>query len=339
MAGAAGKRTRPEAASFFLDLERNLLTLQRELIDFTYSPGAYRAFWIRDPKLRLISAAPFRDRVVHHALVDLIEPAFERRFIDHSYASRRGKGTGRARCQFVRWARASRFVLEMDVRKFFPSIDHDILKVRLRRALKDTRVLWLCDRIIDASNEQEAGPRWFPGDDLFAPLDRRRGVPIGNLTSQLFANVYLDSLDHMVTDGLRVGRYLRYVNDFCCFGDDRRALQTVRAHVVEHLAGLRLRLNEDKSRLRRVGEGIEFLGFVVYPDVIRLGPTAVRRQRRRVRALRAAYAKGQRSLVEVAASLRSWHAHAAQGSTARLRAAVSRRARLSGPLPAGEAAE
>ena len=323
-AALRGKRARPDACAFFGRLEPELLSLQRALERREYRPGRYRTFWIRDPKPRLISAAPFRDRVVHHALVRVIEPVFEPRFIHHSYACRTGRGTHRALAQFVRWARSSRYVLKMDVRKFFPSIDHEILKARLRRTLKDLDVLWLCDAILDASNEQEpiAGLH-FPGDDLLSPLARRRGIPIGNLTSQFFANVHLDALDHHVTDRLGAGRYLRYVDDFCCFGDDKAGLRDLRAAVAEFLLGLRLRLNEGKSRLRQVKEGIEFLGFVVTPDLLRLSQTAVRRQRRRMRAQRHAWGAGPVGRASVARSAEAWGAHAAQGSTTGLRRAVA----------------
>ncbi len=321
-----GKRGRVYAGRFFRDLESNLLGLQKELLAQRYTPGAYRTFWIQDPKPRLISAAPFRDRVVHHALVRVIEPFFERRFIHHSYACRRGKGTHAALAQFVTWARSSRHVLKLDVRKFFPSIDHDILKARLRRTLKDADTLWLCDLIIDGSNEQEPVGVYFPGDDLFSPLARRRGIPIGNLTSQFFGNVYLDPLDHHVTDELRCGRYLRYVDDFCCFADDKAELSELRARLSGYLDGLRLRLNEGKSRVRRVSEGITFLGFVVRAGTLRLAQGAVRRQRRRVTRLRRAYGAGALAIPDAAASLRAWHAHAGAGTTARLRRDVARAA-------------
>jgi RNA-directed DNA polymerase len=143
-----GKRDQIRAGEFFLHLEENLLRLQKELHAQTYRPGAYRTFWITEPKPRMISAAPFRDRVVHHALVHVIEPIFERRFIHHSYACRTGKGTHRALQQFVTWVRSSRYVLKMDIHKFFPSLDHDVLKTSLRRTIKDPQVLWLCDRLI-----------------------------------------------------------------------------------------------------------------------------------------------------------------------------------------------
>lgn len=320
-----GKRGKVHAGDFFFDLETNLLRLQRALADQTYRPGGYRSFWITDPKPRMISAASFRDRVVHHALIGVIEPFFEHRFIAHSYACRREKGTHRALQQFVGWTRSSRYVLKMDIHKFFPTLDHDILKERLRRVLKDSEVLWLCDLIIDGSNEQEVVVQHFPGDDLFTPLARRRGLPIGNLTSQFFANVYLDALDHFVKERLRLKLYLRYADDFCCFHEDKRVLSDVRAAIVEFLFGLRLRLNEGKSRLRQVKEGIEFLGFVVTPELMRLSQTAVSRQRRRLKRLQRGYASGLLSWREIAMSLQAWNAHVRCGTTRVFRWEVFRR--------------
>lgn len=317
-----GKRRQVQAGEFFRDLEGNLLRLQRELEIGAYRPGAYRTFWISEPKRRMISAAPFRDRVVHHALVRVIEPLFERRFIHHSYACRRGKGTHRALRQFVRWARATRYTLKLDVRKFFPSIDHEVLKEQLRRVIRDRDVLRLGGTIIDGSCPQETVVQHFPGDDLLTPSIRRRGIPIGNLTSQFLANVLLNDLDHQVKERLRVRRYLRYVDDFCCFGDDRARLDELRDAIREHLLGLRLRLNERKSRVRQLREGIEFLGFVVLTDRIRLNSRAVRRQRRRLRSMRGGLERGELSLSDVTASVQAWCAHAAHGDTWRLRSEV-----------------
>lgn len=321
-----GKRRQIHAGDFFVHLEGNLLRLQHELQTQNYCPGGYHTFWITEPKARMISAAPFRDRVIHHALVQIIEPVFERRFIHHSYACRIGKGTHRALGQFVTWARSSRYVLKMDIKKFFPSIDHVVLKEWLRRTLKDPQVLGLCDTIIDHSNEQEPIVQHFPGDDLFTPFTRRYGIPIGNLTSQFFANVYLDALDHFVKERLQVKCYLRYVDDFCCFHEDKAALSEIHTAIASFLLGLRLRLNEGKSRVRQVKEGIEFLGFVVTPTQIRLNQTAVRRQRRRLRYLRQAYASGVLTWEDVIASLRGWNVHAAQGTTWWLRTEVFRHA-------------
>ena len=182
-----GKRRQPEVAAFELERERELLRIQDELRSGTYRPGRYRGFWVREPKRRLISAAPYRDRVVHHALVNLIGPLFERNFVTDSYANQIGKGTLRAVNRYQHFAQRYRYVMQFDIVKFFPSLDHAVLKEQLRSRIRDERVLWLCDTIIDASNPQEWVCDYFAGDDLFTPMQRRRGLPIGNLTSQFWA--------------------------------------------------------------------------------------------------------------------------------------------------------
>ena len=321
-----GKRRKPRAGDFFVDLEKNLFLLQKELREHRYVPGDYHTFWVSEPKPRLISAAPIRDRVVHHALVDVIEPIFERRFIHHSYACRKGKGTHMALKKFVTWVRSSRYVLKMDIHKYFPTVDHQILKERIGWDIKDPEVLWLCDLIIDHSNDQENVVQYFPGDDLFTPVSRRKGIPIGNLTSQFFANIYLDALDHYVKDRLRIKRYLRYVDDFCAFHDDKGFLREIRCLVAEFLVGLRQTLNEGKSRVRRAKEGIEFLGFVVFPKQLRLNQTSVRRQRRRIKRLQQEYAAGAIDWQKVKESLQAWNAHACHGTTWRMRRDVFQKA-------------
>jgi len=178
---ARGKRGQPEVAAFDFNLEANLLQLQKELWTQTYRPAPYYSFRITDPKPRLISAADFRDRVVHHALVRVIEPLFERSFIPDSYANRLGKGTHRAldRCQ--EFARRYRYVLQCDVEQFFPAIDHTILRGILARKIADPDVMWLIDRILESGAgvlSAEYDMAWFPGDDLFA-VTRPRGLPIG----------------------------------------------------------------------------------------------------------------------------------------------------------------
>jgi retron-type reverse transcriptase len=248
-----------------------------------------------------------------------MEPVFERRFIHHSYACRTGKGTHLALGQFTEWARSSRYVLKMDIHKFFPSMDHSILKEVLARAIKDPDLMGLCSLIIDSSNEQEPVRQYFPGDSLFTPFERRRGIPIGNLTSQFMANIYLDGLDHFVKERLRMPRYLRYVDDFCCFDDDKGRLSEARRRITEYLAAVRLKLNEGKSRIRQLKEGIEFLGFVVLPETTKLNQRAVRRQRRRMTMLRRAFAASQIPWADIVESLQAWNAHAAHGDTWRLR--------------------
>jgi retron-type reverse transcriptase len=319
-----GKRGQIQAGNFFYDLEGSLLALKRDLIQGSYRTGEYRAFWISDPKPRLISAAPFRDRVVHHALIRVVEPIFERRFIYHSYACRLGKGNHRALKKFVEWGRKHHYVLKLDIQKFFPSIDHAILKDILRRTIKDKETLSLFDTIINGSNLQEPIVRWFPGDDLLSPIDRRRGIPIGNLTSQCFGNVFLDQIDHFIKERLRVGPYLRYVDDLALFGDDKKELTALRAEISRFLSKFRLSLNEGKSRVRQLKEGVEFLGFVCLPGRLRLSSRNVSMERRRIRKQRRAYSIGRQTWSEIAPSLQAWNAHASHGDTWRFRRDIYR---------------
>ena len=314
-----GKRFRDNVLAFNYNLEGNLLQLREDLTAKTYQPGAYRTFEIVEPKRRLISAAPYRDRVVHHALCNVIVPAIEPSFIFDSYANRLGKGTHRALQRFTQFARSSRYVLQCDLQKYFPSIDHAILKAIARKKIKCADTLWLLDSIIDNSNEQVPAAFHFPGDELLAPLDRRRGLPIGNLTSQFCANWYLNSFDWFVKQTLQVKKYLRYVDDFALFADDWHFLNDARQAIEENLAALRLKIHPVKSQLFETRHGANFLGFRILPDRIRVRTENLRRSRRRLRQLQTNYRNGAVSLEQVIQSLQSWEAHLKHGDTWRLR--------------------
>lgn len=318
-AAAAGKRQRPDVARFLLDLENQVVRLRSQLIDGSYRPGGYRTFGLREPKPRLISAAPFRDRVVHHALTRVLEPIFEKRFVPDSYACRKGLGTHRALAAARQASRQHRFVLKCDVRKYFASIDHQVLKDLLARAIKCRPTLDLATRIIDGSNSQEAAIAYFPGDDLFTPYQRRRGLPLGNRTSQFFANVYLNPLDHFVRRTLKPAVYVRYVDDFLLFGDDKRELGAMRERVEEFLAGLRLCIHSRKSRVYRTSEGVTFLGWRIFPGRARLVRENVVRFRRRLRRLQQDFGTGRMGWAGVSQRVRAWIAHAEHGDTWRLR--------------------
>jgi retron-type reverse transcriptase len=317
--GAAGKRTRPDVASFLVNLETELFGLQRELIQGYYRPGPYRTFTIHEPKPRMISAAPFRDRVVHHALTQILEPLFERRFTRDSFACRAGMGTHRALARARLGAGRHVYVLRCDVRKYFPSIDHEILLDLLGRVTKCERTLELAGRIVAGSNPQEPVTAYFPGDDLFTPLERRHGLPLGNQTSQFFANVYLNPLDHFVARRLRPPVYTRYVDDFLLFADDKRALGAMRREIAGFLATLRLRLHRGKSRIYRCADGFPFLGWRVFACRARLARPNVVRFRRRMRGMQTACAQGQASAADIQQRIRAWIAHAAHGETWKLR--------------------
>ncbi len=317
-AAARGKRYKPGAARFLFHLEPELLRLQRELTTKAYRPGPYRVFTIYEGKTRQISAAPFRDRVVHHALTRVLEPIFERSFCFDSYACRKGKGTHAAvdRCQA--FARRYKYVLKADVRRFFPSIDHQILKTLIARKIKDPDVLWLTGLIIDHSNPQQPALMWFPGDDLFTPIERSKGLPLGNQTSQFFANVYLDPLDHYVTDRLRLS-YVRYVDDFLIFADDKRRLHEVRREVERFLEALRLQIHPNKSVVFPCEEGLRFLGYRVFPTHRLLAQENVRRFRRRMGWMQREFARGRIGFETIRPRIMSWIGHARHANTYRLR--------------------
>jgi RNA-directed DNA polymerase len=316
-----GKRSRPGVAEYGLNLERQLIALQRVLENGEYQPGAYRLFTIYDRKPRVIAAAPFRDRVVHHA-VNLIEARLDRTFIADSYACRRGKGVHAAVDRYQAWAQTYRYVLKMDVQQYFPSIDHELLKWKLRGRIKDQRVLELLNRIIDGSPRNAGEPRYFPGDDLLTPLERRTGIPIGNLTSQFFANLYLDDLDHYIKQVLGVRPHLRYVDDMVVLDDDIKRLAEIRAAVRDRLEADRLRLHPNKAHVSRARDGLNLLGYLVFPDHRRLRSDNGHRFVRKLRALTHAYATGRAAWPRVNASVQSWIGHAKHADTDGLRRAI-----------------
>ena len=328
---ARGKRRKPGVAAFLANLEGEVLRIERELLAGIWQPGPYVEISIRDPKPRTVSAAPFRDRVVHHALCTVIEPLFERGFIHDSYANRRGKGTHRAVARYERFRDRFAWVLRCDLYRYFPAIDHEILKLDVRRRIRCERTLRVVDTIIDGSNPQEPVHHYFPGDGLFTPFERRRGLPIGNLTSQLFANVHLDGLDHFVKEVLRAPGYLRYVDDFALFHDDPAMLAHWRERVAVYLARRRLSLHPRKTYVAATAEPSTFLGYVLLPDGRRRLPEDnVRRFRNRLRSMRDRLRTGTMTPEETRPRIASWVAHARHANTRRLRRALLR-GRPSGP--------
>ena len=322
---ARGKRSKPGVAAFLANLETEVLQLERELQQGRYKPGGYRKIEIFDPKHRVVSAAPFRDRVVHHAWCAVCEPVLERGFIHDSHANRVGKGTHRAVARYERFRDRFRYVLRGDIFRYFPAIDHEILKRDLRRRIGCKPTLALADRIVDGSNRQEPVDLLFPGDDLLTPLQRRRGLPIGNLTSQLFANVYLNPLDHYCRQVLRAKGYLRYVDDFAVFHDNRGQLEEWQDRIETFLQGRRLRLHPRKTEIVATHEPAKFLGFVLLPGGCRRLPEDnVRRFRNRLRGMRDRWRHGTAARDEIERRVRSWIAHAEHADTWRLRQSIFR---------------
>ncbi len=292
---ARGKRFRPDVAAFGFDLEANLCRLGRELSDGTYLPGAYRQFTIYDrSKPRLISAAPFRDRVVHHAVCNLLEPIFERCFIHDSYACRKGKGLHAAVDRFCEFAAGHRYVLKADIRHYFPSIQHEALLFALRRKVQCRRTLNLCSLILGHGSGEHDG----------------LGLPIGNQTSQFFANVYLNGFDQFVLEHLKPGGYLRYVDDFVLFAEDKAWLRDALEEVRRFLADLGLELPSGKCLVQPVSAGTTFLGFRLWPEERRLVRSGVVRFRRRYRAQVRQLREGKLSPDDLRASVNGWLGHA-----------------------------
>jgi retron-type reverse transcriptase len=329
-----GKRRRPNVAAFELHLESNLLRLEHELLAGTYQPGRYRSFYIREPKRRKISAAPFRDRVVHHALVRVIEPIWEARFSQASYACRVGKGTHRAADHAQALLRRYRYVLKADVSQFFPSIDHAILLTLLERHIACRATLDLCRKIIAGGAgilASEYTLTLFPGDDLFAGL-RPRGMPIGNLTSQFCANIYLHPLDTLLQRELRLP-HVRYCDDILVFADERATLHHAREALAVRMVDLRLTLHPVKTRIYQTSEGVEFVGYRLLPTHRRLRRSNVRLFVRRLKRQQRAYRAGRLSAEKLRASLQSWIAHAGHANTYRLRSRLLRTHPFVAPAP------
>ncbi len=308
---AKGKRGRCAAAGFEYDLADRLLQIQQELLSGDYRPGSYTHFYIDEPKRRKISAAPFKDRVVHHALCNQIEPIFERRFIRDSYANRLGKGTHRACDRFQQFARRFSYLLRLDIVKHFPAIDHQVLLRILQGYLTDERTCGLCEKIIasgDGVLDQEYQPLLFEDDDLL-DLCRPRGLPIGNLSSQFWSNCYLHPLDLFIKRELGCKAYLRYVDDFALFANDKAQLWEWKQAIRERLSALRLRFHETSTQVSPTRQGTPWLGFVIYPQHRRVKRRKVVEANRRLTSRFDRWQRGEISFAEFDASVQGWINH------------------------------
>jgi RNA-directed DNA polymerase len=268
-----GKRLRLDVMVFERNLEDNVHALRDDLLSGRYVHGSYEPFTVFDPKQRLIHKAAVRDRLVHQAVVNAIEPLFEPRFIFDSYSCRVGKGVHAAVRRLRRFfRRASRndtrtvYALKCDIRKFFASVDHEILFHLLNRRVRDARTLHLLRMIVKSF-----------------PCASAKGIPLGNLTSQLFANVYLHELDHFVKHTLGVRYYVRYCDDVVMLAtsaDGARELAR-RADAFLH-CHLRLELHPDKTKIQTWRQGVDFLGYVLLPHAIVLRAKTAQRMLARV---------------------------------------------------------
>ena len=252
-----GKRAKTDVRFFELSLGDNLAEIYGHLWAKTYTHDDYSAFNVSDPKPRIIHKASVADRVVHRLVYDTLYWYFHQRFIHDSYSCRRGKGPYKAIERFKKLAgqvsenhTRTAWVLKCDVRKFFASIDHSRLKKILARHISDPDVFWLCGQVIDSFNSGISG----------------KGLPLGNLTSQLFGNVYMHELDMYVKQGLRIKHYIRYADDFVFISESRDELEKLLSKVRNFLCSdLTLDLHKDKVFIQPYSSGVDFLGWAHFP--------------------------------------------------------------------------
>ena len=321
---ARGKRGKYAAAGFEFHIADRLLALQRELAAETYQPGEYHHFTIHEPKRRKISAAPFRDRVVHPAICNIIEPLFEKRFHPHSYANRVGKGTHRAIDQLQTYSQKYRYALRLDIVKHFPSLDHAILKNELFTVIRDKQVRRLINAILVSGEgvlADEYEMVYFAGDDLFASI-RPRGLPIGNLTSQFWSNCYLNPLDWFINRELGCRAYVRYVDDMALFSDSKKELWQWREQVIHFLAQLRLTIHLKSAQVNQAASGTPWLGYVVYPTHRKLKRRNAILFRKRLKRNISLYRQGKISFAELDASVQGWINYVRYGDTWGLRECI-----------------
>lgn len=272
------KRFKPEVLAFSMDKEDNLLDLCEDIEHLTYKQGQYRIFKVWEPKERLIMALPFPDRVAQHMIVNQIAPSFERGFYYHSYACRAGKGMHAASNTLYIWLYELMikdgkriYAFKGDISKYFASIPHDRLKDENRRYIGDRKALILMDDIIDHNGILPDGV----------------GIPVGNLTSQLFANVYGNILDKFVKHSLNIVPYIRYMDDFIILSDDLAKLREWAARIEEFLIEeMSLTLNP-KSTILYAGNGVDFCGYIHYPEYRKVRKASVRRLKNDVKDLKA----------------------------------------------------
>lgn len=252
-----GKRKRKDIQCFERHLEDNIFCLQQELITFQYRHDSYHQFYVTDPKQRHISKASVKDRLVHQAVYDTLNDVLDKKFIFHSFSSRKGKGTHIGVIQLRRMIRKISangtrpcYALKMDIRRFFDTVDHSILKMLLRKNIKDENALKMTEMIIDSFRTS---------------ADKNVGIPLGNVTSQLFANVYLHELDDFVKQELKEKFYLRYCDDFIILSNNKFHLNNLIISIRNFSEkNLRLELHPKKVIIKKLGQGIDFLGYVLF---------------------------------------------------------------------------
>jgi retron-type reverse transcriptase len=321
-----GKNKRKYVIEFGTNLENELQKLKEELENITYQPKPLKTFVIRDPKTRVISASHFRDRVVHHAVCNIIEPIFDKTFICDSCANRKKKGTSYAMKRFnvffrkvtsngklLKNAKTKNMVigyaLKSDVKHYFDTVDHEILMRIIKNKISDEKVLWLIERILDNHDSKIKG----------------KGMPIGNLTSQFFANVYLNELDYFVKHNLKAKYYIRYVDDFVILHRSKEKLVLWKWLINNFLKSIKLELHPEKSKVIPLHKGIKFLGFKIFYHYKIPKKGNLIKIEKRLEELETAFQNNLISMDELNDVLNGWYSYLSLGNTYKLRRNIERK--------------
>ncbi len=318
-----GKSKKFYVVRFKKDLKQNLLKLQKKLLCKTYHPAHLKKFIIRDPKTRKISKSHFRDRIVHHALCNIIEPIFDKSFIYDSYANRKGKGTLKAIERFDYFKRkASKnntilcYILKEDIKKYFESINHEILLEIINKKIKDKKILWLIKKIVNN----------YKGNM------ENKGMPLGNLTSQFFANVYLNQLDQFVKHKLKVKYYIRYVDDFVILHPDKERLKKHKEDINNFLKQkLKIEIHPDKSRIIPIGRRLTFLGFRIFYYHKLLKKSNIKKMKNKFNTLKREYDENNIDYDVIYDYIEGWLAYAKNANTYKLRKNLAEKIEMSFP--------
>ena len=311
-----GKRSNRTATTSNYAFMSELLIIQQELATGTYVPLPYRKRLITEPKVRHIEAPAFRDRIVHHALHSVLSPFYERHFIHDSYACRPNKGTHKAMRRVQQFLRTTptMYVCKIDISKYYGSVNHDKLRSLLAQRIADPQLLHLLDVIIASSDSGTEYDYLFPPESHFHTKGRR-GIPIGNLTSQLFANIYLHAADMYAKHTLKIRHYIRYMDDILLFHPDKAQLRRWQDSLTAFLYGeLYLTVNPRKVRIYPAHLGVDFVGYILYPHTKRVRASSVRRFRRRFNKKLRSLTEGKVSVQSVNDSFNAWSAHVMHGN-------------------------
>lgn len=289
-----GKKTMQNVMKFNKNVEDNLTAIQELLISKKFRTSEYHQKIVYEPKKRTIYALPFSpDRIVQHAVMNVVTPIWEKLFISDTYACITGRGTHNGSRRTMGFVRSNKYVLKCDISKFYPSVDQDILMKIIERKIKCRDTLWLLDEIVHS----------FPGG---------KNVPIGNYTSQWFGNLYLNELDQYIKSELHIKDYVRYCDDFCIFHNDKSVLKDT-AEKVREFIDEKLLLKFSKCSVFPVSQGVDFLGYRHFDNYILLRKSTAKRVRKRLEQLPRLYEKGEITAEQYRSSVCStwgWLKHA-----------------------------